>query len=209
MSRLTPLLAQVVDSAVGLVGKGHEVVMYTSHHDPSHSFKETHDGTLTVKVYGDFLPRSILGRGHILCASVRGLYLSLAMLAVERPWDVIIVDQLSMPIPILLASGAKVIFYCHFPDLKLAAKGGILKSIYRLPFDWLEEATTLCAHKILVNSEFTKEVFHDTFRSAKESPGLKGEASLCLSGGGCQGMVKGLASGASLLGTVVSLVAQL
>ena len=168
---LTPTPPQVVDSAVGLVGKGHEVVMYTSHHDPSHSFKETHDGTLNVKVYGDFLPRSIFGRGHILFASLRGIYLSFVMLAVEKPWDVVIVDQLSMPIPLLLASGAKVIFYCHFPDLKLAAKGGLLKRLYRMPFDFLEEATTLMAHKILVNSEFTKKVFHETFSSAKASPG--------------------------------------
>jgi hypothetical protein len=81
---------------VGLVGKGHEVVVYTSHHDPSHSFKETHDGTLTVKVFGDFLPRSIAGRGHILCATLRGVYLSFAMLLVEPAWDVFIVDQLSV-----------------------------------------------------------------------------------------------------------------
>ena len=87
---------------MGLVQKGHEVVMYTSHHDPAHSFTETHDGTLTVRVYGDFLPRSILGKGHILCASLRGIYLSFMMLLVEKSWDVILVDQLSVsPAPAL------------------------------------------------------------------------------------------------------------
>ena len=30
--------------------QGHTVVMYTSHHDPTHAFIETTDGTLTVKV---------------------------------------------------------------------------------------------------------------------------------------------------------------
>jgi hypothetical protein len=160
----------VVDAAVGLVQKGHEVVMYTSHHDPGHSFPETHDGTLTVKVYGDFLPRSILGKGHILCATVRGIYLALMLLLREKAWDVMIVDQLSVPVPILLLSGARIIFYCHFPDLKLAAKGGVLKALYRMPFDYLEETTTLLAHKILVNSKFTMGVFLETFPSAKEPP---------------------------------------
>jgi alpha-1,3/alpha-1,6-mannosyltransferase len=160
----------VVDAAVGLVGKGVKVVMYTSHHDPSHSFAETNDGTLDVRVYGDFLPRSILGRGHILCATLRGIYLSLAMLVGGGGWDVIIVDQLSVPVPILMVSGAKIIFYCHFPDQKLACAGGRLKALYRVPFDYLEETTTLLAHKILVNSKFTMKVFHETFRSAKASP---------------------------------------
>eukprot|EP00960_Hanusia_phi_P021928 649435-Hanusia_phi.AAC.1 len=45
-----------------------------------------------------------------------------------------------------------------------------LKSLYRLPFDWLEEFTTLLSHRILVNSKYTSQVFHETFSSAKISP---------------------------------------
>ena len=48
-------------------------------------------------------------------------------------------------------------FYCHFPDKLLAdgelrpdgdgkigrrRKGGMLKRVYRMPMDWLEEITT-------------------------------------------------------------------
>ena len=160
----------IVDAAVGLAAQEHPVVVYTSHHDPAHAFKETCDGTLTVKVYGDFLPRSILGRAHILCATLRGLYLSCAMLLLERSFDVVVVDQLSAPIPVLLLSGARVIFYCHFPDLKLAAPGGRVKALYRAPFNWLEERTSLAAHRILVNSKFTMRVFHETFRTAAAPP---------------------------------------
>ena len=40
--------------ALALVSKGHTVHMFTSHHDPSHCFKETRDGTLNVTVYGDW-----------------------------------------------------------------------------------------------------------------------------------------------------------
>ncbi len=38
----------VVNAAKGLVEKGLTVQMFTSHHDPSRSFKETTDGTLSV-----------------------------------------------------------------------------------------------------------------------------------------------------------------
>jgi len=104
---------QVVDAAVGLVEHGHHVVMYTSHHDASHAFAETHDGTLTVKVHGDFLPRSFFGRGHIMCATLRGIYLSVMMLLVEKQWDVIIVDQLSVslaPTPPLFCTAISTLF---------------------------------------------------------------------------------------------------
>lgn len=35
----------VVDAAIALQNRGHKVVLYTSHHDRSHCFKETRDGT--------------------------------------------------------------------------------------------------------------------------------------------------------------------
>ena len=34
----------VVDAAVALVERGHEVVIYTAHHDPKRAFTETVDG---------------------------------------------------------------------------------------------------------------------------------------------------------------------
>ncbi len=64
----------VVDAAVALQRCGHTVDIYTSHHDPSHCFQETRDGTLNVIVYGDFLPTHILGKGAIVCATLRNLY---------------------------------------------------------------------------------------------------------------------------------------
>ena len=84
-------------------------------------------------------------------------------------FDVFIVDQLSVCVPILRWFGqTRVVFYCHFPDKLLAGgrevevdnvgrsdmnpreakdrvqkKGqGLLKQLYRLPFDKLEEITT-------------------------------------------------------------------
>lgn len=50
----------VVDVALALQSHGHKVQFYTSHHDVSHAFRETIDGTVTVNVAGDWwvVPRS-------------------------------------------------------------------------------------------------------------------------------------------------------
>jgi hypothetical protein len=142
-------------------------------------------GTLKVHVLGDsIVPRTILNSLHIVCASLRQIHLSLLLLAsIYLPFripfisplsplesfDVFIVDQLSVCVPILRWFGqTRVVFYCHFPD-KLLAGGrevevdnvgrsdmnpreakkkesrkapGLLKRLYRLPFDKMEEATT-------------------------------------------------------------------
>ena len=52
----------------------------------------------------------------------------------------------------------QVIFYCHYPDYLLASKQGWLHQAYRAPLNWLEQTTTGQAHRILVNSSFTKGV---------------------------------------------------
>ena len=74
------------------------------------------------QVFGDFFPRSIMGRFHILFATVRGVYLALAIVLTQQRYDVLIVDQLSSPIPILRLCGSRIIFYCHFPDLALSGR---------------------------------------------------------------------------------------
>lgn len=38
----------VVDAALGLQALGHSVDIYTSHHDPGHSFDETNNGANTI-----------------------------------------------------------------------------------------------------------------------------------------------------------------
>lgn len=92
----------VVDAAAGIQSKGHQVVMYTSHHDPNHCFEETRDGTLSVRVFGDFLPREIFGKFYIICAMLRQFALILWILWNDRDtYDVFFVDQLSMCVPLL------------------------------------------------------------------------------------------------------------
>ena len=59
-------------------------------------------------------------------------------------------------------------FYCHFPDQLLADRKttgilGILKNVYRRPFDWFEGWSMGASDKIVVNSNFTKSVASKTF----------------------------------------------
>lgn len=99
------------------------------------------------------LPRHLKGKFHILFSNLHQLHLTAHLLAPWAPkYDVYFVDQLSTCIPFLRAFGrTRVVFYCHFPDKLLAdgayvegrvKRGSLLKRIYRLPVDYLEEVTT-------------------------------------------------------------------
>lgn len=161
----------VVDAALALQQKGHSVHIVTSHHDSNHCFQETRDGTIPVTVYGDWLPRNLFGYFYALCAYIRMIYISFCILLCKQfDPDVIFVDQVSIPIPILKRKTPNVIFYCHFPDQLLSKPGGALKDLYREPLNWLEEYTTCQGKKVFVNSKFTSEVFMRTFKSAVREP---------------------------------------
>lgn len=158
----------VVDAAVGLQDMGHSVKIFTSHCDKSHCFEEVSSGKLETEVHGDFLPTQVLQKFHILFAILRQLFLVavLVLTGEIRKYDYFVVDQLSLAVPFLSIfsrDSAKVLFYCHFPDQMLVRKGGLLKKLYRVPFDALEEWTTGVSDQIVVNSLFTKSIFHKTF----------------------------------------------
>lgn len=156
----------MVQAAVGLQRKGHQVVVYTSHHDPARCFPETKDGTLEVKVFGGFLPMSLLGRFTLVCSLIRMLWICLCLICLGLRFDVVLNDQVSAVNPLLRFVAPKVIFYCHFPDLLLCTqRASFFKRLYRWPLDWWEEWTTGICSRVLVNSEFTRGVFYKTFTS--------------------------------------------
>lgn len=161
----------IVDAALALRSQGHGVELFTAHHDCEHCFSETKDGTLQVTSAGDWLPRSCCGRGYALWAYLRMIYVAVYLLSLiifgdrEKKFDVIICDQISACIPILRLTGAKILFYCHFPDQLLTERKSFLKRAYRWPIDKVEELTTGMAHQVLVNSKFTATKFHETFKS--------------------------------------------
>lgn len=145
----------VIDAALALKSRGHQVEFITAHHDPSHCFEETKDGTLKVTVVGDWLPRRILGRCYALCAYIRMVFAAVYYLLFGSKCDVLFVDQISACIPILKLSPSRIIFYCHFPDMLLTQRKSVWKKLYRAPIDYVEEKTTGMADCILVNSKFT------------------------------------------------------
>ena len=146
----------VIDAALALKSRGHNVHFVTAHHDVNHCFSETKDGTLSVTAVGDWLPRSVLGRCYAFCAYLRMIYAAVYLVFFSSlSCDVIFCDQISACIPVLKFSRAKVLFYCHFPDMLLTQRNSLLKSLYRRPIDALEEKTTGMADCVLVNSQFT------------------------------------------------------
>ncbi|GAA6024982.1 hypothetical protein JCM11491_002809 [Sporobolomyces phaffii] len=214
----------VVDAAVALKKRGHDVEIFTSYHEDgkgARSFEETRNGSLQVHVLGNSIfPRSICGRFTIVCAILRQLHLvaqflvatfffhlsstflfsafilpldipfiSSADWSIRRqlePFDVVVVDQLSTAVPFLRWFGFnRVVFYCHFPDQLLAPGAtfvpdprgprgfsikGEVAAFYRIPIDTLEQMSTGEADKILVNSDFTSQVFQRTFRELARIP---------------------------------------
>ncbi|KAF6169533.1 hypothetical protein GIB67_018900 [Kingdonia uniflora] len=156
----------IVDAAVELAAHGHNVHIFTAHHDPSRCFEETLAGTFPVTVYGAFLPRHIFYHFHAVCAYLRCMFVALCVLLMwSKTFKVILADQVSVIIPLLKSKkSTKVVFYCHFPDLLLAQHTTALRRVYRKPIDMLEEATTGMADLILVNSRFTASTFASTFK---------------------------------------------
>ncbi|KAI4332738.1 hypothetical protein L6164_017622 [Bauhinia variegata] len=155
----------IVDAAVELASHGHNVHIFTAHHDKNRCFEETKAGIFPVTVYGSFLPRHIFYHLHALFAYLRCLFVAFCVLFMWPSFDVILADQVSVVIPILkLKRSTKVVFYCHFPDLLLAEHSTFLRRVYRKPIDYIEEKTTGMADLILVNSKFTASTFAKTFK---------------------------------------------
>lgn len=154
----------MVDCASALKQSGHVVHFFTNYHDRAHCYEETRDGTLPVTVYGQ-TSDNLFGKFRVLIAILRMIWLTIVFAwRHARDYDVVIVDQVSHSIPILTwFTRCRVLFYCHFPDQLLAQRTSLLKRVYRWPFDRAEEWTTGQAHRILVNSQFTRATFRATF----------------------------------------------
>ncbi|WFD29618.1 hypothetical protein MSPP1_000628 [Malassezia sp. CBS 17886] len=117
-------------------------------------------------------------------ASQTPMYAALSSVPPAPAPDVFIVDQLPVAIPLLkLLCGRRVLYYCHFPDKSISAAlaeqraGGrtwtpfaLLRRMYRLPLDLLEEATTACADQVVANSRFTATHFRRAFRCLHTDP---------------------------------------
>ena len=139
-----------------------------------------------MRVRGNTIfPPTILNRLHILLAILRQIHLVLAIgffggeLYGLQP-DIFVVDQLSACVPLLrwlYPKRQRTLFYCHFPDQLLADRKdgglkGLIKTIYRIPFDWFEGWSMGASDKIVVNSNFTKLVAGRIFPSLSSQLGV-------------------------------------
>lgn len=185
----------IIDVALALQNRGHQVTIYTSHRDESHCFEEARDGTLDVRVRGNTIfPPLFLGRFHLLMAVLRQLHLTISVLSEmgrtnkkttdgieEYRDDIFIIDQLPACVPILKSLGERyaqirggkqrILFYCHFPDQLLARRNEgnialrLLKEAYRYPLDWFEGWAMSASDQVVANSNFTRGVVKRVFGS--------------------------------------------
>ena len=116
----------IVDGAVELQARGHDVTVCTTHHDRRGAFPETVDGTLDVRVYGAFLPHHVWQRLRAPSAIVRMAYLALAALGRAR-YDVVVCDLVPHVIPVVRAvtrAPASVFLLYVYVDLHFC-RGGL------------------------------------------------------------------------------------
>ncbi|KAH8696349.1 hypothetical protein BGW36DRAFT_297637 [Talaromyces proteolyticus] len=113
----------IIDVALALQNRGHQVTIYTSHRDESHCFEEARDGTLDVRVRGNTVfPALLFGRFHLLMAMLRQLHLTISVLTemgrtdkkrnssrdgLDFQDDIFIIDQLPACVPILKLFGER------------------------------------------------------------------------------------------------------
>jgi alpha-1,3/alpha-1,6-mannosyltransferase len=98
-------------------------------------------------------------------------YLTAAMALSRRRFDVVFCDVVAHTLPLLrCVTRPKILFYCHFPDLRLAPRAHWLSRVYRAPIDRLEAAGTSQADRVLVNSRFTAAIFRQTFPRLRGMP---------------------------------------
>ncbi|KAJ8616068.1 hypothetical protein MRB53_035440 [Persea americana] len=135
----------IVDAATALASYGHNVHVFTAHHDKSRCFEETLVGHFPVTVYGAFLPRHIFYHFHDVWAYLRCIFVAICVLLWWPTFDIILADQVSVIIPLLKITKLhkQILFYCHFPDLLLAQHTTTLRRIYRTPIDFIEEQTSV------------------------------------------------------------------
>ncbi|WFD35603.1 hypothetical protein MCUN1_002461 [Malassezia cuniculi] len=199
----------VVDAAVQLQALGHDVRIITSHFDPNRAFEATTSGTLRVQLAKTYIPRSVLHMLHLPMAILQqlslvgqvfvaahgrllhdvapGVYAVLSSLPPSELPDVFVVDQLPTAIPLLRILGARVLYYCHFPDKEIsnslaeqrAREGGgsswlksQLRAAYRMPLDLLEEVTTAFSDIVVANSNFTAARFVRAFPRLRMQPSV-------------------------------------
>lgn len=121
-----------------------------------------------------FIPPRIKGRLHALMSYIRMLFIVLYFVFSFAKFDLVVVDQITLPIPILRLFKYKVLYYCHFPEALLNDnKRTFLVVIYRKIIDTIEILCMYLANVICFNSEYTRSSLEATFPSMRKWKGGK------------------------------------
>lgn len=159
----------ILDVAIALSRQNVQVSFVTNHFNEDHAFEELKQKQFPVHVIGSWLPHGIFGRFQAFCAYMKMIYLSIiyvCFLCKDKP-DLYFVDQIPIANLCIKLFGGKVIYYCHHPDLLASSHDSIMKRMYRAPIDWLEMFGVSKSNVLLVNSEYTSNVFGNTFPNIK------------------------------------------
>jgi len=161
----------IINIGLSLQENGANVTVYTPRYDPERCFEDSK--LLNVEVRGSYFPRSIFGKFYAMWAYIRMMLWAIYVAFFARRYDCIILDQVSFPIPLLRLTNRNVIFYCHHPDKLLCTeRSSFFKKVYRYFLDTIEEKTTGMARRVLVNSEYTKQVYFEAFPSLVQEPDI-------------------------------------
>uniref|UniRef100_A0A158P710 Alpha-1,3/1,6-mannosyltransferase ALG2 n=1 Tax=Angiostrongylus cantonensis TaxID=6313 RepID=A0A158P710_ANGCA len=154
----------IVDAALALQRKGHQIRLVTNHFDSAHAFKETQSLDITVI---QWFPRLIFGYMWALCAYIRMCIAAIYVYKIFVKALCFSIEVSAALVVLRLFSRSRLVFYCHFPDMLLTTRNSVLKSFYRRFLDTIEEYSTGLADVICVNSLFTASVVKETFTTLR------------------------------------------
>lgn len=158
----------IVDAAHVLAARGHEVTLFTGMCDRACAFDELQTQALDVRVRARWVPSSLAGRLKAPLAIFRMAQLVAHATEAMQP-DVVFTDLVPHVLPLARRrSRAKLVYYCHFPDVLLTpeeSRRSLLYRAYRRPLDRAEERGLRQADLLIANSRFTAEVARATFPS--------------------------------------------
>ena len=89
-----------------------------------------------IHVYGDWLPRNLFGKFTAFFAIVRMIFLAFIVGFFYRSQsDLVFLDGVSAPVPILRLFGLRVLFYCHFPD-KVCINARLISCLHTMLYSY-------------------------------------------------------------------------
>lgn len=153
----------VINMATGLQRLGCYVKIFTPFWDKNRCLDQLKNGSIDLEVHGDIIPKKIFGQFNALCVWIRVTLAAIYLLLFGGNYDLVIVDQISLPLP-LLRLRFNTYFYCHFPDKLFGVhRETIWRKLYRGLLDILEEITMFFANDVAVNSHFTQQKYMESF----------------------------------------------